>query len=120
MGNQSSKGKSIIKKNSEESNRSIINTNFKEIKQNGQFEMISLISTTKSEESNNEEILLKNSSNSNCNEEGNSDCFEKKIPLKITWDEGGEEVFISGDFLDWKEFYPMNKTTYTFEIDLVF
>eukprot|EP01095_Lingulamoeba_sp_RSL-Kostka_P000840 TRINITY_DN110_c6_g1_i1.p1 TRINITY_DN110_c6_g1~~TRINITY_DN110_c6_g1_i1.p1 ORF type:complete len:299 (+),score=84.91 TRINITY_DN110_c6_g1_i1:56-952(+) len=38
------------------------------------------------------------------------DLTEEAIPTVITWTEGGDEVFITGTFNDWKEKIPLNKS----------
>jgi hypothetical protein len=53
----------------------------------------------------------------------NEDYSKSKIPTKIVWREGGNVVYVTGDFANWKQWFVMNKSIdnpkeFTITIDL--
>lgn len=57
---------------------------------------------------------LKSFQNANSNPNINKNAF-----VKIVWNEGGENVFISGNFVNWNQWFYMNKKEKSFEIVFV-
>jgi len=49
----------------------------------------------------------------------NSDFKDLKIHTLFEWKEGGDNVYIVGDFSNWSNWHMMNKTNNKFELNLV-
>jgi len=49
----------------------------------------------------------------------NMDLKEFKIPTVFEWKEGGNNVYITGSFSNWSQWFIMSKINNTFELNLV-
>jgi len=61
----------------------------------------------------------KNLNTKNQHSDNPSSNQHKKIFIKIVWKEGGENVFISGNFVNWNQRFYMNRKDQHFEIVFV-
>lgn len=63
---------------------------------------------------NQKEINAKNAHGNSSNPNQNNNIF-----IRIVWNEGGDNVFISGNFVNWSQWFYMNKKDQHFEIVFV-